>query len=696
MFTNNSIDLTRDTRDKSLSDVDELTFVDSDWVKNNYMVSGDEINVKYRDNRFRSVTDNMFTDTSLGGNLAINTYSQFTRYADPRSKGIMSNRDNVNPGKFSVNAGLGLYYGEAIEDNSTNVFFEFGVPEFNNVLYYLMSSIDYKKAVIANSGRSTFFYNAGELFGLGALVIAFGVVSIGVILAKKAFQMATDIFSNSGRFDHYYLKPIMYRYWQSVNSIVTMMGTELGLTLPVFDKSKSDKSKVGITLKVEDEEIDAMSELLPGLIDSSNCINVQALVCRTQMNYNKYMVKRLKAQEDISKLAYREDRDYSIETIKVDNDKPGNLWKNIKPHVENDVADGFDPEGEDDSSFTDALNGKTSEEIDAMLKAKDGKQDRALRGADSEGYISKALNVAKAVFDEGARYAVFRTDPPSSISESFSNSTTTVSLGDTINSTGDKWRDIKFNLGGGEIPIVSDIVAAITDFAVGALDGLTLGATNTIGGFLSGAKIETPKRWEDSTASLPSLTFKTTLIAPSAHPLAQLKSIYIPIASLLAGTLPQETGNKSYTTPYHCNMFARGQHRIANGMITNLTITRGVSNLPFNKQRRPLAVEVSWTVTDFSEVLSAPISDSVLSTASVIYDDESGISRYIQSLCGRDLYATMHASDKYKIKLSRFYQNAKLQATPEYIGARIGDSLTSIPLFSLTSGKTAVNYSELY
>jgi len=126
----------RVTRDSDIKKSDDIDFIDSDWVSDSFMVSGDDMEEDYNFLRFTSTADIKFVDTSMGGNISINSYPQFTRYADIRSRGLYNGRDEVRVGKLAKNIGMGSYYSEAIDDNSTNVYFEFGVPGFNNILYY--------------------------------------------------------------------------------------------------------------------------------------------------------------------------------------------------------------------------------------------------------------------------------------------------------------------------------------------------------------------------------------------------------------------------------------------------------------------------------------------------------------------------------------------------------------------------------
>ena len=687
--------LFKNNRDASKKYDDEIYFTDASWVSDRFMVNSLDLDEPYNTNRFNTLVNKKINDTSLGGSIAINCFPQFTRYADPRSKGALLNRNDVRVNDLGGNIGMGRYYGEAIDDNATDVYFEFGVREFNNILYYLISAVDYKKAVIANTGRNPLFYDAGYVFGLGALFLAFPLITVGLLVAKTVFNVATNVLASPGKFDHYYLKPTMFLYWSTVNSLVTMMSTELGILSPIFLDDKADPNKVGQPMTIHNDDLDAIREIMPGLITTGNAINVQAMVCKTQMLHSKMVEQKLKAATTLETAHL--DKNGTLPLEKLTNDVPNDLWKKLKGKVDKDENYKSKKKTNDLGKLIDELKTDASVSLDKLFgSSDDGTYDRKAREQDSDSWLSKAWETQKAVVNEGARFAVFRVDHLPSTSESFSNSTTETSIGSTVNSLGSKWREMEFNLGGGEIPGVKAAADALLSFAVGALDGVTLGVSNAVAGFLSGATIETNKRWDKSNASFPSLNFSMDLVSPSAHPLAQLRNIYIPLASILAGVLPLATGPKSHTSPFLCNMFVRGRQRISLGMITNVNITRGTSNLPFNKQKRPLAVKVTFTVTDFSEVVSAPIVDDLLSSGNVMFDDESGISRYIQSLCGRDLYSTVHVLDKAKIKISRGLQEASVMMTPEYWGSKIGDMTTNSGIFSILGDKSAVNYSELY
>ena len=693
---------------------DEVDVLDVEWVTNSFMIKPSDLifgketakDAKiYKDNRFASLVDQQFTDTSLGGSLSINVVPQLTRYADIRSGGILSGRRPVTVTDMNGNYGLGRYYGEVYEENSTDVYMELGFTRFNNTLFYLFSSVDYKTAVVANSGRSPLMYNAGLGLGYGALMLAFPFITLGILLVKGIATIGANLLANPGRFEHSYLHPQMFTYWSMVNTLSTMMFTELGVVMPtLMDNKQPDANRIGAPMQISQDELDVMRDLMPGLITTGNAINIHAMLARGQMLHIANRKRRLKAlnsldydlnDENVS--LYRKSIELLDKKIKPTKD----IWSKLKPYIVNNKEYkelSKEAVANDLKEMLAKVTDKTVDIVNDMFSmGDDGTYNREARGdTDEVGNIKKAMNVAETVFNEGARYAVFRVQHIGSTTETFSNSTTSISLDDSINSKADSWRDIKFSLGGGEIPGVSSVITGIQDLIVGTTEGLTMGLTNVIAGFLAGAKLESKKRWEGSSVSLPTHTFKMTLRSPSAHPIAQLQNLYIPLAAILATVLPISTGPKSYTSPLNCNMFVRGLQRIEHGMVAEVSVTRGVSNLAYNRSRRTLALDVTFKVVDYSETVSAAISSDILSSGSIFYNDEAGINRYIQSLCARDLFSATHTIDRAKIKISKFWQETGLLMTPEFIGAKLGDAVASDTIFGIFANDKTVKYSELF
>ena len=266
-------------------------------------------------------------------------------------------------------------------------------------------------------------------------------------------------------------------------------------------------------------------------------------------------------------------------------------------------------------------------------------------GAVEDWYMSGA-SVLNAVNRDGGLFVGFRVNTTRSASESFSNSTAPIETGELIKSVSGVSRNARFSLSGGNmLPGMDDVINVAKNVVLGVLDGATFGLSSVVASALSGAFIDIPDRWESSSSNISNVTYTVRLVSPYGNPISQLQNIYIPLACLLAGVLPLQTGRSSHTSPYICNLFCKGVQNIELGIITELSIERGTSNLPFSKWKQPLAIDVSFTVADLSGVISAPIDRGIfqallakgpIETLGTL-TTESRLDDYIGTLCARDV-----------------------------------------------------------
>jgi len=154
---------------------------------------------------------------------------------------------------------------------------------------------------------------------------------------------------------------------------------------------------------------------------------------------------------------------------------------------------------------------------------------------------------------------------------------------------------------------------------------------------------------------------------------------------LLAGALPLSTGKSSYTSPFLCSITSQGVQNVKLGMITSLSITRGTTNLPFTKTRKPLGLDVSFTVTDFSTLVTAPITKGVFSDLLKFgMDDASPMGRYLSTLAGRDIQTDKYALNKLGMRLARARANLYSIVSPSRVGSVVGSVLNG-PLSLFTA-----------
>jgi len=645
---------------------DEVEPNDDEWVFDSFMVKSTELTEEDKFNRYWSITETKFTDTSLGGNIPINVYPQFTRYSDIRLKGRLSSRNEVTVNNISGNIGMGRYYGEVIDDNSFDVFMTFGVPEFNNLFTFILNAADYKQSVIANEGRSPFMYNLGQIYGIVAITMGFGVVGLAAVVLRKTLSTIYDVVAGPGRFSYYHMKPAMFEYWSSVNSLVTMFATELGLISPMF--GKADKNKLGLPIKLDDEDLRFIRQYMPDIITGDNYIDVFSMITKTQRLAAYMHKKEMELYEasqkapDVKRLA----RELLEAPIHV-REKKSDYFKYVRETLSKSWQYGKEEPKSNSVTIKDKLPGEVE------VYDKEGRIDRGNTPMDDPEKLNSVFDHYKAMLEGGATYAVFRVENPGPVSVSFNNEVGDIELEGMLKSIGSKSKSLKYDLAGGVLPGVDDLIKGLKDFAMGALDQITFGLSNVLTALLGNANLDIPKRWIDSSASFPEHTFKIRLISPYGNPISQLRNIYIPLAALMAGALPRATGPSSYTSPFLCSMFLRGYDNIKLGMITSLTIERGVSNLPFNKQRRPLAIDVTFTVTDFSKIMTVPIVTDIGMEAFTSFNQDSAINRFISTLAARNLNDSTFFVPQAKLNLARMKANVDKVFSNSYTAAKLYD-----------------------
>lgn len=677
------------TPDSSNQKLDDITIIDKDWINKRFMVPDkdlEEVDAKFR---YWSTADNKFTDTSIGGNIAINARPQFTRYADIRVRGRNSGRKATSVNGRTGNIGMGRYYSEAIDDNAETVFMEFGLPRFNSLFDFFSKSVDYVDSVVANTGRSPAGYRAGQFIGGLGMLVAFPIITISIWLAKKAI----GLIAGHGAFNYYYLEQTMHTYWGSVNTIVTMLATEMGILVP--ELNKGDPTKIGVGYSFNNDQMETLRELWPNVISDNNYIDIFAIATRAQTAANRQLLRDREVFENdqpiVNGLYGYLKKKYSY----TDKDVPGGSlmdalnsqvsFENFIKLFTSDKTSIFSDPVKDE--LTTNVDTPTKEDTGTTVTADDVKKARLTR--DSEGKYaatkdtSKIMRFAKTVDSsvrDGGAYAVFNVDYSGSISESFSNSTGEISTSSTLKSMSKKSRDVKFSMSGGNIlgDTISSVAGYVKDTVMGALDSVTFGASNVIQTLIGGGFIDIPKKWEDSTANFPQINYRMQLISPYGNPISQLQNIYIPLAMLLAGTLPQAVGRASYTSPFLCSIFNKGKQNIKLGMITSLTITRGTSNLGFSKYKKALAIDVSFTVTDFSNVMTAPVASSIFNVFSPELQDDTKLGEYMATLGSRDLLTDKYAVPKAKLRLSRTLMGISQALSIESYALATGESLRGI------------------
>jgi hypothetical protein len=271
-----------------------------------------------------------------------------------------------------------------------------------------------------------------------------------------------------------------------------------------------------------------------------------------------------------------------------------------------------------------------------------------------------------------------------SIGESFSNSFGANPIESIFNSVSAKARTLTDVISSAtNLPIVGDALKLAADAGAQILSNASFGIANPLLALAYGVNISMPKVWESSSASLPRSSYKIKLISPYGNPYSQLFNIYLPLAMILAGSLPRSTGNSSYTYPFFCQLFDRGRSNINVGMIESVSITRGTSNLAFTKAGHPTAIDVDISIANLDEILSVDVMSSgvigkITQNANIDFSDKP-FESYLNAIMGVDVYTQIYRIPMIRLKLAEKYMNIRAVFNDEVaMGAFLGNTADTL------------------
>ncbi len=679
------------------SQYQDNTPLDRDWVKIAFMTPSNSFTNNYDSvTRFFSTASMKFTSAVIGSSIEINPKPQFTRYADIRSKGIMPGRNPVTPSNVAGNYGMGRYYSEAIDDNAQRIYMRFGVAQFNSLVSFLLNASDITASSLARTGRISTMYKIGKAIGTIAAFITYPGVSAFIYLYRGLKALLGTPTSK-----YYTIKPTMHLYWSAVNTLVNTIAVNKGLFPMSFTNPESGAVNqpgqfFNVNAGVVDGSgnilpntfLDQISRLLPGIIDKHGYFDVFAIAARPQAIANRLFDKVYSQEQGTAQIA--NSQGVKISDIQRNNPENPDLLArsvfNSKLVVQNTSL--FDFIHRKVMTFKDYYMenpGKSGTESDpraastTSTNTQTQKVDNGPTLANTPGSNAPTEtsfgDFLKSEFSDGASFAIFQVDYTGSISESFANATVESELSNTINQQASKSREARFNLSDGNLiggavgEVAGAAVGAVKDVAQGTLSGLTFGYSDAIMGALGilagNGYIDVPKHWQSSSASLPRSTYNIELISPYGNVISQMVNIYIPLAMLLAGTLPLATGKQSYTSPFLVQLFDRGRVQVQTGMIESLSITRGTSNLGFTNLGAPLSMKVSFSVVDLSSIMSMPLGSGSLFNASN-FSGDTLLNDYLAVLAGQDIYSQIYAMPRIQMNLAKSINSAKRFVSPAY------------------------------
>lgn len=678
------------TPDQSKTVADhKATILDRNWIKQAFLLDDNSLNdpddIK---NRYWSSASAKFTDTRLGGNIGINARPQFTWYSDIRNKGRLKGRNPVSVQNIGGNYGMGRYYSEAIDDNSQTIYLRFGVPQFNSLTDFLTKAFNGEMTAFARTGRGpSAWFQGGQIVGTALRVVAVPALSMTLIagrLINTFFGRQTSKF--------YTMKPTMMAYWMAVNSLVNMLLINRGI-MPRSLQPETQDQNTGNPYIVDQGYLDVLHNLMPDVFNNENGFDILAVANRAQRIANQAYTDEY---QQLNQGSATDWAGYVHKTYQDEVNRPEDIklssW--INEHVK--------------FGYYVAEDSVTSVEVDPKVDPDTGQ----ILTADTQGFG----NFFDAEFRGGSQFAVFKVDHTGPVSESFSSATVESDLSNKFNTTSSQARETRFSLAEGNLvggalgEAIQGAVGDVKDVVAGVASGMTAGVFDGLAGLAGSGFIDIPKHWQSSSCSLPRSTYTIQLISPYGNAISQMQNIYIPLAMLLAGTLPLSTGSQSYTSPFLCQIYDRGRCQVQLGMIESLSITRGTCNLPFTNRGYVQAIDVTFTVADMSTIMHMPISASSAfggigsslaasavgsiagSVAGAVagavvdaattgnrspLDGDNILNDYLAVLAGQDMYTQIYPLPRAKLKFAKMVSSVSELTSPAYLASVIHEDMTS-------------------
>lgn len=566
---------------------------DADWIKQSFLLNEKAITDMDMVRRTLTTAALKFTDTTIGGNFAINSPPQYTRHADikmggqsqlvfKRSTGeVMRSGDDTGKGQqtaYRINTasrGMGRYYSEALDDNGQYVTLRFGIPEFNSLMTFFGNFYDARAASIARTGRGpSLMYNIGSVAGTVLALPFLPFVAMGRI-AKFFMQSPPSKF--------YYLKPAMPLYWKAVTTMLNGIGVNLGIVPSAM--SPAQNKMYGNPSTIHNPNVAAQyHKWQPDVINEYGMIDPYAVATRAQRLANRYNVGVREALDQTNM--------FPIKTI----------WERIAELMQQNVQ-----EQRSLTAYVEAY--ATLEGNQYNEEKKDATEQVENRSRWEWG--SKFADFFEGERRDGASFVTFRVDFTNTADESFSNSTRESDLASKINSMSSANRSMRFsiadgNFGDGAVAnLLEGVIGGAKDIVSGLADSLQVSGLAALAG---SALVDMPKMWDASTANLPRMDFNIELRSPYGNTFSRMRNLYLPLTMLLAGALPLSTGRHAYSSPFICEAYCRGRAAIRLGMIDSISISRGTGNLGWNADDQPLGIDVRLSIVDMSSVLHMPIS----------------------------------------------------------------------------------------
>ena len=608
-------------------------------------------------------------DTRVGANDAINCLWQFNRDDDIVHPVLVTE----GPIGSKQQIGMGRVYASTTQYNQQICWFTFGIPYFTNLGRFYQTAFDQDLIGLNNNAMVSTAEKIGRIFG-GAVSLA---VTLPCLLFKGPYLMGKFVKKYPvNRF--YELRTTMHMYYGYVDSILARWLVDTGLWFNGdFQGGTDGTGYVPAALRCTGASIWDILRRRARVASTS--------VSRTNSGVRPDMM-------NVGLDAFYEERDKDLTTIPgmyqhgaggasgtLTEEKMNKLFEVNDPTNNND-NDPNKVQEKSKSSPRQSANGKAAGAYVANENAKTSSSSGGvLAGVGSasdnlgyDDYVNKSTE--KTLFSPepkdwasefwhsmlgASEFLGFRITNSTDASESFSNSTQESAFARAYNEKVSSAMHVQNDIGGGGQGAVSadqnflqkgvGMVKNLIGGVLGALKSFDcLGIADLGQALMQGSWIDIPEQYSGSDFNK-SHSLSIQLRSPYGDMVSIYQSIIVPLACLLAGTLPRGSGENSYTQPFLCRVYCKGMFAIPMGIIDSLSIKRGDSEFGWNYNQIPLCIDVSLSIKDMSPIMYLALNDSVYGG---IFATDSTFNQYLNTLSGMGLFDQISAFSRIKRSLA--------------------------------------------
>lgn len=188
------------------------------------------------------------------------------------------------------------------------------------------------------------------------------------------------------------------------------------------------------------------------------------------------------------------------------------------------------------------------------------------------------------------------------------------------------------------------------------------------GDYLKGGHMVFPQMIADSTFGKSiSLSFK--FVSPYGDPKSCFMNCYLPLAYLMAMSLPRQLGANSYTYPFLVKVYSKGWMNCEMGVVTSFRVQRGgQEDIQWTSDTLTTEIDVSMDVTPlYNSLMVSKVGNPA---NNLNFFKNSGLQEYLGTICGMNMKGDI---GNIQLQLARMLAGQSVRSIPANIAGVVND-----------------------